>query len=92
MADCRTLIASTLLPQAQEHVSVLDRLMAGLVERISPPQARQRVESGNAMLVCGYDSDEKFRQYHLAGAISLEEFQSQAGSIPKNREIIFYCA
>jgi len=91
-ADCTTLIASSLLPQAREHIPVLDRLMAGLVKRISPQQARQHVESGDALLVCGYDSDEKFQQYHLERAISFDEFESQADAIPKDREIIFYCA
>jgi rhodanese-related sulfurtransferase len=67
--------------------------MAGLVERISPQQAHQRLEFNNeAMLVCAYDSDEKFHENHLEGAISLAEFEAQVGSIPKDREIIFYCA
>src|SRR5436190_977319 len=71
-ADCRTLIASTLLPQARRHVPVLDRLMAGLVERISPQEARRHLDADrNALLVCAYDSQEKFEQYHLEGAISL---------------------
>jgi len=91
-ADCRTLIASKLLPQAREHIPVLDRFMAGLVERISPQKARPRVASGDALLVCGYDDDEKFQQNHLEGAISLAEFESQADTLPKDREIIFYCA
>jgi rhodanese-related sulfurtransferase len=63
-----------------------------MAERISAQQARQHLASGNAMLVCGYDSEEKFQENHIEGAIRLSEFQSQASSIPKNREIIFYCA
>jgi uncharacterized protein (TIGR02284 family) len=91
-AECRSLIASTLLSQAREHIEVLDRLMAGLVDRIGPREARQRVESGVAMLVCAYDSDDKFQEYHLEGAISLHEFETRADAIPKDRELIFYCA
>lgn len=86
------LISSTLLPQTRAHVPVLDRLMAGLVERISPEEARRHIDSGQALLVCGYDSQEKFEQNHLEGAISLDEFKARVDSILKNREIIFYCA
>ena len=63
--------------------------MADTPERIAPREARQRMQSG-ALLVCAYDSDDKFQQYHLEGAMSLNEFRSRAGSIPKDREIIFY--
>lgn len=92
-ADCGTLIASTLLPRAREHLPVLDRLMAGLVERVSPQQARQHLTADSgSMLVCAYDSQEKFEQNHLEGAIPLATFAAQVDSIPKDREIIFYCA
>jgi len=92
-ADCQALITSTLLPRSREHVSVLDRLMAGLVPRISPQQARQHLKADpNALLVCAYDSQEKFDQYHLEGAIPLEDFEARAESLPRDREIIFYCA
>jgi hypothetical protein len=61
--------------------------------KIGPQQAHEHLEANpDTMLVCAYDSDAKFRQNRLEGAISLKEFQSQAGSIPKNREVIFYCA
>jgi uncharacterized protein (TIGR02284 family) len=89
--DCKTLIASTLLPQTRAHIPVLDGLMYGLVERISPQEARQRVAAG-ALLICGYDSQEKFEENHLEGAISLDEFKARAKSLPKDRELIFYCA
>jgi uncharacterized protein (TIGR02284 family) len=91
--DCQTLIRSELLPQTREHVPVLDRLMAGLVQRITAQDARRRIEpSRGALLVCAYDSAEKFRENHLAGAISLDDFKLRVDSLPKDREIIFYCA
>ena len=62
------------------------------VERVSAEKARTAVESDRALLVCAYDSDEKFRQYHIPEAISLEEFRAREATIPKEREIIFYCA
>lgn len=92
-ADCGTLIRSRLLPQARAHLPVLDRLMAGLVDRITPQEARHQLDSNRgAMLVCSYDDEEKFRQHHLEGAIPLQEFEAQVESVPRNREIIFYCA
>jgi rhodanese-related sulfurtransferase len=61
-------------------------------ERISPEQVRRKQSSGNVVLVCAYDSDEKFRQYHLDGAISLSDFRAREKSLPKQQEVVFYCA
>jgi rhodanese-related sulfurtransferase len=66
--------------------------MAHTAERIEPREARRKVEAGEALLVCAYDSREKFDQNHLEGAIPLQEFESQVDTIPKDREIFFYCA
>jgi uncharacterized protein (TIGR02284 family) len=91
--DGRILIETTLLPQARKHIPVLDGLMAGLVERISPEVARQHLEfNESAILVCAYDDEDKFRENHLEGAFSLDAFKVEAESIPKDSEIIFYCA
>jgi hypothetical protein len=60
-------------------------------KRIDPRQAHEDMESG-ALLVCAYDDPDKFEQYRLDGALSLAEFRSQLNVIPKNEEIIFYCA
>jgi rhodanese-related sulfurtransferase len=62
------------------------------VQRISPREARQRVQQGEALLVCAYDSMEKFSQVHLEGALSLDAFKARLAELPKSREIIFYCA
>jgi hypothetical protein len=43
------------------------------VELIGPDEAWEHVESG-ALLVCAYDSDEKFQENHLERALSLSEF------------------
>ena len=92
LPECRNLVETTLLPQTRAHISTLDRLMAGLVKRLAPAEARALLRSGQAMLVCAYNSQDKFEEYHLPGAISLQDFESQEDSIPKNRHIIFYCA
>jgi rhodanese-related sulfurtransferase len=60
--------------------------------RVLPQEVRQKVESGSALLVCAYDDEQKFNQNHLEGAISLSEFKSRLASLPKDQEIIFYCA
>ena len=92
-ADCKAVISSTLLPRTRQHIPVLDRLMAGLVERITAQQARQHLSSDpSALLVCAYDSDEKFAENRLEGAIPLSDFKARADALPKDREIIFYCA
>lgn len=90
-SESGALIASALLPQSKEHLPVLDRLMAGLVDRIDPHQANERVTLGQALLVCAYDSVEKCEQNRLAGAISLDELRSRIPTLSREREIIFYC-
>jgi len=60
--------------------------------RISAEETRQRVSEGSALLVCAYDDNEKFKNNHLQGAISLSEFKSKLPSISKDQDVIFYCA
>lgn len=60
--------------------------------RVTPAEIYPRVQSGETLLVCAYDNDAKFRQFHLKGAISLAEFQALRPTLPKDREIVFYCA
>ncbi len=60
--------------------------------RISADEARRKVKSGMALLVCAYDDDQAFGKMHLEGAISLSELQAKLPSLSKEQEIIFYCA
>ncbi len=60
-------------------------------ERISVVEARNRVQGKQALLVCAYPDDAKFKAAQLDGAISLANFESRAASLPKSQEIIFYC-
>ncbi len=46
----------------------------------------------SVMLVCAYEKDEDFRQNDLEGAISLNEFRKRTSSLPKDENVIFYCA
>lgn len=61
--------------------------------RISAESVRRRMESNDPpLLVCGYDSDRKCAENAIEGAITYNEFRNQLDHIPKEREIIFYCA
>jgi hypothetical protein len=62
------------------------------IERISVADARSKVQGKQALLVCAYPDEAKFRAARLDGAISLASFEAQAASLPKGQEIIFYCA
>jgi len=59
---------------------------------VSAAEAHKYVGDGSALLVCAYDSDEKFQQNHLEGGISLSDFKNRAGGLSKDQKIIFYCA
>ena len=60
--------------------------------RVSPEEIYPQVKSGASLLVCAYDSEENFRSMILEGAISLNEFKARVSQLPKDQEIIFYCA
>lgn len=58
--------------------------------RIPVEEARRKVISGEALLVCAYEDEEKFRKLHLQDAISLQEFKTRLPALSKEQEIIFY--
>jgi hypothetical protein len=58
--------------------------------RISPEEARKKVIKGEAILVCAYEDEEKFKKVRLQGAISLQEFRSRLTALSGEQEIIFY--
>ena len=60
--------------------------------RITPQEACEKVKAGQAILVCGYEDEEKFKAQQLEMAVSFAEFQRMLPALPKDREIIFYCA
>jgi len=66
--------------------------MAATAERISAEEAHELLDSDSAVLVCAYDDDEKCRKYRLEGSITLNEFKSRERTLPRDREVIFYCA
>lgn len=61
--------------------------------RINVTEARAKVAAGKALLVCAYDSQEKFERVRIAEALSLQEFRSrQDEGLSLSQPIIFYCA
>ena len=60
--------------------------------RISANEARKKVTSGEALLVCAYDNADKFKKNHLEGALPFSKFLSILPTLDKSQEIIFYCA
>jgi hypothetical protein len=60
--------------------------------RIAPKEAYEKVKAGQALLVCGYEDEEKFKAMRLEMAVSFDEFQKMIPALPKDKEIVFYCA
>lgn len=61
------------------------------VSRLSAEQVRKGVVAGTTVLVCAYNTDEKFEKYKLEGAIPLSEFKANVSNYTRDTEIVFYC-
>jgi hypothetical protein len=61
-------------------------------ERIGPEEVHKKLKAGTIILVCAYEDDEKFKTFHLEGAISFTEFKSRLPSLTKDQEMAFYCS
>lgn len=61
------------------------------ITRIRVEKAKPRVLTGKALLVCSYN-DARCQKLMLKEALLLSQLEKKARSIPKNTEIIFYCA
>jgi hypothetical protein len=59
---------------------------------ITTDDAYRKAKSGEALLVCAYEDDDRFGKFNLDEAISYKTFESLLPTISKDREIIFYCA
>jgi hypothetical protein len=63
-----------------------------MASRIDVQEARRTAVAGEALLVCAYEDESKCDRIKLEGAMSLGKFRTVAESLPKGKEIIFYCA
>ncbi len=64
---------------------------AQVIPRISVQEAHERVTTGKALLVCSY-ADQLCKDMLIKGAILQSEFESRLKALPKDSDIIFYCA
>ncbi len=63
------------------------------VPRISARALHRRLAKGDGtLLVCAYESDDRFREIEIEGAISWSAFQSRLPSLTVDQDIVFYCA
>lgn len=60
--------------------------------RVSPKEAREKTVSRSAKLICAYEEEQECKDLHLEGSVSLSEFKAEISSLPKESELIFYCA
>ena len=76
-------------PPVQEHAQSPDKVA---VERISAEDLRERIRSGNVVVVDVRDAA-SYAQGHIAGAIHIpfSTVESQLDAIPKGKEIVTYC-
>jgi hypothetical protein len=44
------------------------------------------------LLVCAYDDDDKFARMPLPGAIPRSRFTAEMKQVPKDKQLVFYCA
>jgi hypothetical protein len=60
------------------------------IQRLDAQEARTKVKSNQALLVCAYEDEAKCRRFNLDGSISFASFKSRVNSLPKSQETIFY--
>lgn len=61
------------------------------IGRIGVADARTKVQTKAALLVCAYADESKWNGARLEGAIPLASFEAQVANLPKRQELIFYC-
>lgn len=62
------------------------------IPRINAKDVHRRMSDGSTLLlVCAYDTEDRFREMELEGAISWPALTAMLPSIPKDQEIVFYC-
>ena len=62
------------------------------VPRISVEEVRRKTAAGQALLVCAYPDEVKCSRVKLEGSITVSDLQARLSSVPRDQEIIFFCA
>ena len=61
------------------------------VHRLPPRAVHAMMERGEPiLLVCAYEA-KKCLGTHLAGSLTLEEFEKRKDTLPRDQRIVFYC-
>jgi hypothetical protein len=60
--------------------------------RVTPQEIYPRLKAGEALLVCAYPDEAKCRSMQLEGALFLREFLAKLPNLPKDQEVVFFCA
>jgi hypothetical protein len=67
-----------------------DGSSAGQPSRVSVGEMKAKLDAkSGALLVCIY-GEESWRESHLEGSISMDEFARRAGVISREVEVVFY--
>jgi hypothetical protein len=75
-----------------ERRRIFQEAFMAQAERIEVAEARRRVQAGQALLVCAYESEDTCSRMRLQGSLTLSQVNHSLGTIPRYSEIIFYCA
>lgn len=72
--------------------SAIDREL--IVPRISPEQLKEKLDAGADLVVVDVRDKEAFDEGHIVGAVSIpwEELEDRHNELPRDKEIITYCA
>jgi len=62
------------------------------VVRIGPQATWTKVQAGEALIICAYEKPGKCDDVALQGSISQDDLLGRINDVPKDRELIFYCA
>jgi hypothetical protein len=62
-----------------------------MAERVDANDVKRRMDAG-ALLVCAYDDEAKCEKMRVQGAMTLGELRAQASELPRDQEILLYCA
>jgi hypothetical protein len=64
-----------------------------MAQRIDVNTVRHKLgRQDGALLVCAYDDEQKCRDAGVSGAITFKQLQARLDGLPKNQEIVFFCA
>jgi len=60
--------------------------------RISVEEAHRKTNAGEALLICAYEDESRCEPIHLEGSITMSDLNQRLPRLPKEQQLIFYCA